>query len=53
MTEIRSNERFDPLWMSIYEYGWPFCHEQCARSYWLVVYDLGEDHETSLKIGVN
>jgi hypothetical protein len=43
-----------PLWPWIFrESGFPFCHVRCAQSYWIVEYDLGGDHETSFKLGLN
>lgn len=42
-----------PLWLSFRDSGFPFCHENCARNYWIVTYDLGVDHETSYKMGLN
>jgi hypothetical protein len=42
-----------PLWYRVYEFGYPFCHERCSRNYWLVVYDVGDEGETSYKLGMN
>lgn len=32
--------------------GFPYCHEQCARNYFMVIYSLGPG-STSYKMGLN
>lgn len=36
-----------------YSFGYPTCHEVCARNCCIVLWDLGEDFETSFKMGLN
>ena len=33
--------------------GFPTCHAQCSRNYWLILWDVGEDLETRYKLGLN
>lgn len=37
----------------LFESGYPFCCETHARNYFMVVYDIGPDGETSYKMGLN
>jgi len=37
----------------LFNFGFPTCHERCARNAWMVIWDVGEDLETSFKIGLN
>jgi hypothetical protein len=32
--------------------GYPTCHVACAQNYWMVIYDVGSDLETSFKMGL-
>jgi hypothetical protein len=34
-------------------HGYPGCHVNCARNYWMVVWDLGSGLEMSIKVGLN
>jgi len=43
----------EPLWFSFFLAGYPGCHESCARNYFLVLWNLGENYETVYKLGLN
>jgi len=40
-------------WYKLFEFGFPFCHVRCAKNYCRVTYDVGDDLETSYKMGLN
>lgn len=37
----------------LYIYGYPTCHERCAKSYFMVLWDIGDRFETGFKLGLN
>lgn len=53
MTHLREMMQVEPLWYRFFGAGFPSCHERCARNYFVVLWDLGENHETEYKIGMN
>lgn len=38
---------------SFYAFGCPSCHVNCAKNCQMVVWNLGENHETFFKMGLN
>ena len=32
--------------------GYPFCHVQCARNFFVVIWDLDDSHDMSIKLGL-
>jgi len=46
-------DEIGPLWYRFYAAGFPACHESCARNYFVVLWDLGENGETYYKLGIN
>jgi len=41
------------FWIKLFKFGFPTCHERCARHYQLVIYDIGTDFEMSFKMSLN
>jgi len=37
----------------LYKAGYPTCCEQHARHYWMVIWDLGPDYDTSFKMSLS
>lgn len=41
------------LWWKYFKSGFPCCCEQHARHYWMVLWDVGDNGETSFKLGLS
>ena len=37
----------------LFKFGFPCCHECCARNYFVVLWDVGEALESVVKLGLN
>jgi len=41
------------LWYRLSVFGYPSCHEDCARHYCIVVYDVGDKLDCSYKMSLS
>jgi hypothetical protein len=37
----------------LFKYGFPTCHVTCARNYFAVLWDIGDELETRILMGLN
>lgn len=42
-----------PLWWKLFKAGFPTCCVNHARLSWMVIWDIGDDHDMSMKLSLN
>ncbi len=42
-----------PLWWKYFKAGFPTCCEAHARNSWMVIWDIGDDFDFSIKLGLS